>query len=378
MTSRKRVVIAGLGDSGVLTAIRLAKRYDVVGISAKPALVSGQELGWRLSRPEEWARANWIPFDRFRALDRVRTVHGTLSGVDLAARTVFIRGDDGSTSQEEYDALVISTGVTNGFWRTPTLQSHNEIGADLRAAHARLTDARSVAVIGGGAAAISSAAQVAITWPDKQVDLYFPGERALPSHHPGIWAKVARRLTDAGVVLHPGHRAVIPDGFMCDELTGEPVEWTTGQPPATADAVLWAIGRVRPNTDWLPTELLDEHGFVRVTLQLQVHGQHGVFALGDVAATDPLRSSARNRGDGILAHNIRAEFAGKPLRSFRAPKRRWGSVLGVQPNGLEVFTPKGQAFRFPAWSFDRVLMPVIVRWGMYRGVRENQPTSLTP
>ncbi len=324
VTSRKRVVIAGLGDSGVLTAIRLAKHYDVVGISAKPALVSGQELGWRLSRPEEWARANWIPFDRFRALDRVRTVHGTLSGVDLSARTVFIEGDDGSSSQEEYDALVISTGVTNGFWRTPTLQSHNEIGADLRAAHTRLTDARSVAVIGGGAAAISSAAQVAITWPDKQVDLYFPGERALPSHHPGIWAKVARRLTDAGVVLHPGHRAVIPDGFMCDELTGEPVEWTTGQPPATADAVLWAIGRVRPNTDWLPTEILDEHGFVRVTPQLQVAGQRGVFAVGDVAATDPLRSSARNRGDGILAHNIRAEFAGKPLRSFQAPEAPLG------------------------------------------------------
>jgi apoptosis-inducing factor 2 len=45
-----RVVIAGLGDSGVLTAIRLARHADVIGISAKPALVSGQELGWRLSR----------------------------------------------------------------------------------------------------------------------------------------------------------------------------------------------------------------------------------------------------------------------------------------------------------------------------------------
>ena len=184
MNSRKRVVIAGLGDSGVLTAIRLARHADVVGISAKPALVSGQELGWRLSRPEEWARANWIPFDRFRALDRVRTVHGTLTGADLSARTVTVRGDDGSSSQERYDALVISTGVTNGFWRTPTLQSHNEIGDDLRAAHTRLTDAGSVIVIGGGAAAISSAAQVATTWPDKQVDLYFPGERALPSASP--------------------------------------------------------------------------------------------------------------------------------------------------------------------------------------------------
>src|SRR5882724_7453046 len=127
----RRVVIAGLGDSGVLTAIRLARHAEVVGISAKPALVSGQELGWRLSRPHDWARANWIPFDRFRALDRVRTVHGTLAGLDLAGRMVIVRHDDGSASTEDYDALVISTGVTNGFWRRPNLQSSGEIGADL-------------------------------------------------------------------------------------------------------------------------------------------------------------------------------------------------------------------------------------------------------
>src|SRR6478609_11528589 len=47
----KRVFIAGLGDSGVLTAIKLARHADVVGISAKPALVSGPELGSRLSGP---------------------------------------------------------------------------------------------------------------------------------------------------------------------------------------------------------------------------------------------------------------------------------------------------------------------------------------
>jgi NADH dehydrogenase FAD-containing subunit len=135
--------------------------------------------------------------------------------------------------------------------------------------------------------------------------------------------------------------------------------------------VLWTIGRVRPNTGWLPSELLDEDGFVRVTPELRVPGHPNVFALGDVAATDPLRNSARNRADGLLAHNVRAEFAGRPLRSFRPPKRRWGSIIGVQPDGLEVFAPNGRAFRFPAWSFDRILMPVIVRWGIYRGVRDN-------
>ncbi len=370
----RRVVIAGLGDSGVLTAIRLARHAEVVGVSTKPALVSGQELGWRLSRPHDWARANWIPFDRFRGLDRVRTVHGTLTGLDLSARTVLVRHDDGSTSAEGYDALIISTGVTNGFWRRPNLQSAAEIGADLRAAHDRLAAAGSVIVVGGGAAAISSAANVARTWPGKRVDLYFPEDRALVDHHPRAWERVKRRLGEAGVVLHPGHRALIPDGFDCDQITGEPVQWSTGQPPASADAVLWAIGRVRPNTDWLPAELLDENGFVRVTPELRVPGYPNVFAVGDVAATDPLRSSARNRADGLLAHNVRAQFAGRPLRSYRPPKRRWGSVIGIQPDGLEVFAPNGRAFTFPAWSFDRVLMPLIVRWGIYRGVRDNNPS----
>jgi NADH dehydrogenase FAD-containing subunit len=227
-----------------------------------------------------------------------------------------------------------------------------------------------VIVVGGGAAAVSSAANLAGTWPDKRVDLYYPGERPLLSHHPRVWSRIRRRLTDLGVGLHDGHRAVVPDGFACDEIGTAPVEWSTGHAAASADAVLWAIGRVKPNTDWLPSEVLDDNGFVRVTPDLRVPGHAGVFAIGDVAATDPLRSSARNRADGLLAHNVRAEFEGKPLRSYRAPNRRWGSVLGAQPDGLEVFAANGRAFRFPVWSIDRILQPVIVRRGIYRGVRD--------
>ncbi|ULE34638.1 FAD-dependent oxidoreductase [Mycobacterium sp. IDR2000157661] len=371
--TRPRVVVAGLGDSGVLTAIKLARHADVVGISAKPGLLSGQELGMRLSRPDDWARYNWITFDRFRGLDRVRTVHGTLTGVDLAARKVFVTRDDGSGDVEPFETLIISTGVTNGFWRRPVLQTAEQIAGDLDGPHQRLTAARSVIVIGGGAAAVSSAANLAKTWPGKRVDLYFPGERALTHHHAQVWDRVRSLLTGLGVGMHAGHRAVLPDGFDCDDLTTGPVHWSTGQPPADADAVLWAIGRVRPNTGWLPPELLDEHGFVRVTPQLRVPGQRGVFAIGDVAATDPLRSSARNRADGLLAHNIRAEWAGRPLRAFRPASRRWGSVLGPQPDGLEVFAPGGRAFRFPGWSIDRVLIPWIVWRGIYRGVRRAAP-----
>lgn len=370
--SRPRVVVAGLGDSGLLTAIHLAPHADVVGISTKPGLVSGQELGLRISRPEAWARDYRIPFGRFRKLDGIRTVHGTLTGADLEKRSVTVVDAAGSESVEGFDALVISTGVRNGFWRQPGLQSATDVDAELRAAHARFADAATIAVIGGGAAAVSAAANLAQTWPDKHIDLYHPGERALPQHHPRTWATVLARLSRLGVGVHGGHRAVVPDGFGCDEITPGPVSFSTGQPAVEAEAVLWAIGRVTPNTGWLPAEVLDPSGFVRVTAQLRVPGCDSVYAVGDVAATDDLRSSARNRADRLLAHNIRADLAGRPdrARRYAPPRRRWGSVLGVQADGLQVFAPNGRPFRFPAWSVDTILQPWIVRRGIYGGIRK--------
>ncbi|HEX4189543.1 MAG TPA: FAD-dependent oxidoreductase [Marmoricola sp.] len=365
--SRPKVVVAGLGDSGLLTAIHLAPHADVVGISAKPGLVSGQELGLRLSRPAEWARDYLVPFDRYHRLDKARTLHGNLAGVDLAARTVRVAGLDGVVHAEPYDALVIATGVSNGFWRRPDLQTIDQVDADLKVAHERIAEAGSVIVIGGGAAAVSSALNVARTWPEKTVDLYFPGERALPHHHGKVWGTLSGRLEALGVTLHPGHRAVVPEGFACDEiLTGE-VVWSTGQPSSRAGAVLWTIGKVRPNTSWLPPEVLDADGFVTVDDYLRVPGADGVYAIGDVAATDPLRTSARSRADVLLANNIRADLTGRGApKRFKPAKRRWGSVVGTQDNKLEVFAPSGQAFSIPAWS---LLQPWIVGRSIYKGVR---------
>ena len=61
-------------------------------------------------------------------------------------------------------------------------------------------------------------------------------------------------------------------------------------------------------------------------------------------------------------------LAGRPLRAYRPPRRRWGSVLGPLRDGLLVFGPTGHAFRFPAWSHDLLLRGVVVRWGIYRGI----------
>ena len=57
-----------------------------------------------------------------------------------------------------------------------------------------------------------------------------------------VWSKVEGRLVERGVTLHPGHRAVVPDGFACDRITDEPVEWSTGQPPTEPSVPAQASG----------------------------------------------------------------------------------------------------------------------------------------
>ena len=370
--SGRRVVVAGLGDTGVLTAIHLARHAEVVGISARPALVSGQELGVRVSRPHDWARDYRIAFERFRGLDRVRTVHGVLTAADLTARTVTVVRD-GQARTEAYDVLVIATGVTNGFWRgRPRLQSADDIDAELQGTHARLADAPSVAVIGGGAAAVSSAFNVAVTWPDKRVDLYFPGERPLPRHHGRVWARIRRRLDDAGVGLHARHRAVVPDGV-----------------------------RLRR----------DHERAGRVRLR-RTAGDRGRRDLGDRTGAPEHRVAARRRpGRARVRAGVRRPAgAGTPRRVRRrrrgghgpacvprpatvptscspttcAPRSRagrcgptgrpgaaGGRCSASRTTGSTCSPPSGHAFRFPAWSIDTVLQPWIVRRGIYRGVRRS-------
>src|SRR3546814_4947689 len=84
-------------------------------------------------------------------------------------------------------------------------------------------------------------------------------------------------------------------------------------PPTEADVVLWAIGQVQPNTGWLPAHLLDDRGFVLVEPTLAVSGQDHIFAVGDIAAVDALRTSARNQGHKLVGRNVRAHVAGRSL-----------------------------------------------------------------
>jgi NADH dehydrogenase FAD-containing subunit len=370
---RPRVVVAGLGDTGLLIATRLARTCDVVGISTRPALVSGQELGARLTDATSWRRTYLVPYERLRKFDRVRTVHGRITAADLERRTVEVTRRDGTEVTEPYDVLVIATGASNGFWRHDRVQDMAEIEAELAAAAGQVGSAASVAIVGGGATGVNVADSLARRG-NAEVHLFHSGDLPLPGYHPKVRQWIVEVLQADGVIVHPGHRAVVPHGFTGDRLTTEPIEWSSGQPPFAAALTLWAVGKVRPHSAFLPRAVLDDDGFVRVDEFLAVPGHPEVFAVGDVAASDPHRSSARNWGWRIVVANVRARLRGHPrgMRRFRAPEHRWGSVLGLQANGLVVVQPNGRRFRVPRQVAGPLLLRLFVTRYLYGGVRRDR------
>lgn len=363
------VVVAGLGDTGIMVATRLARSYRVIAVTTRPALVSGQELGTRLTDPERWKRSYFVPLSRFRRLDGVEIRHGRIVSTNLQASSVSVQHRDGTTVDIGYDAMVIATGVSNGFWRDDRVEGLDDAESRIVESSRRLDAARVVAVVGGGATGASVADNVARR-PGTKVHLFFSGDELLPRHHPKARRWIDQTLRDHGVTLHPRHRAALPDGAVPNRITNGPVEWSTGQSPFDADAVVWAVGAVRPHSAFLPPEVLDEQGFVRVDEYLQVAGVPNVFAVGDVAASDPLRSSARNWGHRVIVTNVGRVLRGRaPRRRFRAPKYRWGSVLGLQPEGLTVALANGVRFRVIRRLAEPLLYGAFVTRGLYGGLR---------
>jgi NADH dehydrogenase FAD-containing subunit len=372
-SSRKpTVIVAGLGDTGALIATRLTRTCNVVGISTRPALVSGQELGTRLIDLPRWRRTYLIPYRRFRKLDAVDVLHGRISSVDFDASKISVALADGSTQDMAYDYFVIATGVSNGFWRHDRVEDLATIDTELSAINTELATASSIAVIGGGATGVSVADNLARSGKGS-VQLFYSGDEPLPGYHPSVRRWMARQLATDGVTVHPNHRAVVPEGFTGDQLTHTPVSWSTGQEPFDADVTLWALGGVIPHSKFLPASVLDDDGFVIVDEHLRVPNHPNVFAVGDVAASDPLRSSARNWGFRIVVSNVKELVRGRPakLKPYKASEYRWGSILGLQEDGLTVVQPNGKRFRIPRKLAEPLLFSVFVQRVLYGGLRKN-------
>ena len=375
--ARPRVVVAGLGDSGLLTAIHLAearrrrRHLGQAGAGQRPGARHparpARRLGPRLLHPvrplpparRRTHRARVA--HRRRPRRRARSPSGWPTGPRSTSRT---------TSSSSRPASPTASGAG------PTCSPRTRSTPPCRRRTRDSPAAGSITVVGGGAAAVSTAANLASTWPDKQVAPLLPRRATAPaSTTRGSGRRSSAASRDRGVALHPGHRAVVPDGFACDRITDEPVEWSTGQPAAAADATVWAIGRVRPNTAWLPPELLDD-GRLRPRLARPRRARPRPGSSRSATSPPPTRCARRpaTAPTGCWPRTSAPTWPASRLADYRAPRGRWGSVLGVQaerPGGLR---PQRQGVPVPG-LVDPDRAPAVDRAA--RHLRRGQAGRLT-
>lgn len=161
--SKQKIVVAGLGDTGILTvkAILRSRKcadFEVVAITPKPCFVSGQELGTRITDPELWKESvNGIrDFAEFKALRdaRLNIIQGLIVSLDATRKVVTVRkaqfqqecrvvhgegdvdiGTEMDIEEIKYDAFLIATGVTNGWWRNTTIERREEVEKGIYQVH---------------------------------------------------------------------------------------------------------------------------------------------------------------------------------------------------------------------------------------------------
>ncbi|KAI1272181.1 hypothetical protein F5Y07DRAFT_310888 [Xylaria sp. FL0933] len=213
-----------------------------------------------------------------------------------------------------YDYLVMATGTK---LRAPGTMQDDEKPLSvkyLQDYQQRLKNAKSIAIVGGGAVGVQMATDLKETYPEKEITLIHSRDQLMPVYHSKLSDIIKARCQELGIKLVLGSRVNIPaDDFQ--RATGKPITISLQNGSTLeADIVIPATGQT-PNTEFLSTlpassadSLINPaNGFVRVkpTLQLQDPGYPHLFAVGDIADSGAHKAARPGAAQAqVVAKNI--------------------------------------------------------------------------
>lgn len=321
MTTR-RLILAGGGHAHLHVLERLAQgdasALEVVLVTPSPwQHYSGMLPGWieGLYREDDLR----IDLRPLAARASVSVNWQRVAGLKADERVVELA--DGS--RLEYDLLSLDTGAEPALeWaaglRAPLIAA-KPIASFQAAWSALLEELRSrsrprLAVVGGGAAgaelSLAIRRRLMRGAATAEISLVTGRDGLLPGHGSGAREKVRRALEAASIeVVETVARAA-----------GERLSLGNGR-SMTVDAVVAAAGSRAPA--WLSASQVstDDQGYVSVDACQRSVSHPDVFAVGDVSARVDVvlpRSGVHAvRAGPVLAYNLLAASAGRPLRSYR-------------------------------------------------------------
>ena len=356
------VVIVGSGFTGFECARHLSKIFRKHGAPVDISIIS--PVDYMLYTPLLPDVAGGLVDARFVAiplantLRGVQAIRGRVDGVDFDGRTVTFTDPEERARAVSWDRLVLTPGSVSRLFDIPGLAEHArglkstaealylrdhvlqqlEL-ADVDDDAGRAAARRTIVVVGASysgtelavqlrALADSAAKQMDFDPAEVRFVLLDLAEQVMPEVGEKLGAAAQRVLRSRGIDVRLGvtlkevhaEHVVLSDDSLIRTHTGA---WVTG---VTGAPLIEKLG--------LPTE----RGRLKVTTELEVPGQPGVFAAGDAAAvpdvtqpgsiTPPTAQHATRQGKA-LARNVAASLGyGK---SKRYKHRNMGLVVDLGP-----------------------------------------------
>ena len=259
------------------------------------------------------------------------------------------RSPTASTQQESYDVLVISTGVTNGFWRQPTLQigrRHRRRPATRTRDGSRLPSRSSWSVVAPRRSAAPPTSRRRGRTSGSTCTSPASGPPSAPPA--GVGAGVATAADRSG--RRPAPRA--PRG-PARRLRRRRDHQRAGRLEHRPAVRVRRRGAVGDRTGTAEHRLAASGAARRRRLRPRHPGAAGsgpTRACSPSATSRPPTRCARPPATGPTGCSPATSVPsspGRPLRPYKPPKGRWGSVLGVQHDGLRGVRPHGPGVPVP-------------------------------
>ncbi|KAI0022874.1 hypothetical protein F4780DRAFT_769532 [Xylariomycetidae sp. FL0641] len=360
----KHIVIVGGSWAGVCTAHRILKQgAKTTTVPFKITLVSrDSHFYWSIASPRGLLPDEFSDDQLFRPIadgfahypaDRFEFLLATATGIDIDGKQLEISHTTGATAKLDYDYLILGMGSRT---KTDTpFKSRGSTEATKEAIHEyqeRIQTAKSIVVVGAGPTGVEMAGELAFKYGQtKEVMLISSGPTVLEGRPDFVSRTALKQLQALKVdvrlntkVKNPLHS---PDGRHEVVLSADE--------KLVVDMVIPTYGVV-PNSSFLPSQLLDDNGFVKTDAYFSVEGAEGVFALGDVSNVGPPQFLLLDPQSVHLAKNMVLTLSNKLPLPYKAPSR---GVMGLQI-GKKTATGHFGMFRLPSFVLTRVRKTLFV------------------
>ncbi|EMT66633.1 Apoptosis-inducing factor 2 [Fusarium odoratissimum] len=340
----KHIVTIGGSFASVRTAHKFLQGMQNKNAgSYKVTMISrDSHFFWNLAMPRAIIPGT-IPDDNlFQAIapgftkygDKFELIVGTATGIDINNKQVKVY-KAGQETFISYDYLLIGTGSSTKAESPFKSRGSTDATRDYVHAYQKgVGEAHSIIVAGAGPTGVEVAGELADYYGNKKditlvsktshhlVKIWINAGPTVLDNRPDSVSKSAHsQLEKLGVKIRLNTKVnesiTLPNGK-------QEVTFSSGEKVVT-DLVIPTFGVV-PNSSFVPPDLLDAHGYIKVDQYLAIEGRQDVFAIGDVSNVEAPQFWFVNTQAGHMAKNLVHIMIGKPMIPYKASTTAMGGM----------------------------------------------------